>query len=185
MRLKEVDALPSSATSEEPREAARDKPSKRTPLRAALRTGIVAGAFASVASTLALAWLGRREAGSSFAPTNATSQWVWDREALHAHAPSWRHTAVGYVIHHASSTMWAVLYAWLHANRRPHQPWPAALASAGVAAATACAVDYKATPRRLTPGFEHHLSRKSMALVYATFAIGLAVGCAVANRDRR
>ena len=81
--------------------------------------------------------------------------------------------------------MWAVLYAWLHANRHPAQPMPAALASAGVAAATACLIDYKLTPRRLTPGFEHHLSTRSMTVVYATFAIGLALGCAVANRERR
>ena len=153
--------------------------------RSALRTGLVAGAFASVASTLALAWLGRRETGSAAAPTNATSQWVWDREALHARSPSWRHTAVGYAIHHASATMWAVLYAWLHANRHPEQSWPAALASSGVTAATACAVDYQLTPRRLTPGFEHHLSKTSMTVVYATFAVGLALGCAVANREHR
>ncbi len=151
----------------------------------AVRTGVVAGAFASVASTLALAACGHREAGSSVAPTNATSHWVWGREALKAKRPSWRHTVVGYGIHHGTATFWAVLYAWLHANRRPAQSVPAALASAGAAAAVACAVDYTITPERLTPGFEHHLSRRSMAAVYAMFALGLTAGCAVAHRGRR
>lgn len=152
------------------------------PMRAALRTGLVAGAVASAASTAALAWCGRREAGSASAPTNATSHWVWDRDAFVARTPSWRHTAIGYLIHHASSTLWAVLYAWLHANRHPRQSVPASLASAGAAAAAACLVDYTVTPRRLTPGFEHHLSTRSMVVVYATFGVGLALGCALANR---
>jgi hypothetical protein len=153
--------------------------------KSALGTGLVAGAFASVASSIALAICGRYEAGSSVATTNATSHWVWDREALLRKSPSLRHTLLGYAIHHGSATFWAVLYAWLHANRRPVQSASAALGSAGVAAAVACAVDYLATPRRLTPGFEHHLSKGAMAVVYASFAVGLALGCAVANRERR
>jgi hypothetical protein len=83
------------------------------------------------------------------------------------------------------ATFWAVLYAWLHANRHPAQSTPAALASAAAAAATACAVDYTITPERLTPGFEHHLSKSSMVVVYAMFALGLAAGCAVVHRGRR
>jgi hypothetical protein len=150
-----------------------------------MRTGLIAGAFASVTSSIALAVCGRHEAGSSVAPTNAISHWVWDRKALFRKSPSLRYTVLGYAIHHASATFWAVLYAWLHANRRPAQSVPAALSSAGIAAATACAVDYLATPRRLTPGFEHHLSKASLAAVYASFAVGLALGCAVANRAPR
>jgi hypothetical protein len=156
-----------------------------SPRRSAIRTGLIAGAFASVASTITLSVLGRWQAASASAPTNATSHWIWDRPALVKKSPSLRHTLTGYAIHHGSATFWAVLYAWLHANRRPAQSVPAALSSAGVAAATACAVDYLATPRRLTPGFEHHLSRPAMAAVYASFAVGLAIGCAVANRPPR
>jgi hypothetical protein len=54
-----------------------------------------------------------------------------------------------------------------------------------MASAIACAVDYTSTPKRLTPGFEHHLSKGSMGLVYACFALGLAAGCLLANRGRR
>lgn len=156
--------------------------SVRSPARSVLRTGLIAGAFASVASSMALAVCGRREAGSSSAPHNAISHWIWDREALFRKSPTLRHTVLGYAIHHGSATFWAVLYAWLHANRRPAQSLPAALSGAGMAAGVACAVDFLATPRRLTPGFEHHLSKASLAAVYASFAVGLALGCAVANR---
>jgi hypothetical protein len=41
-------------------------------------------------------------------------------------------------------------------------------------AAFALLVDYKLTPSRFKPGFEKHLSRPSIALVYAAFGIGLA-----------
>lgn len=153
--------------------------------RDAVRTGLVGGAVASLASTLALAWYGRRETGSGAAPTNATSQWLWGRKALAARRPSWRHTALGYAIHHGTATFWAVLHAGLHARRPPAASPGAAIARAAATAATAFAIDYTITPRRLRPGFEHHLSPRAMAIVYATFALGLACGCAVAERGRR
>ncbi|MBT2320832.1 hypothetical protein J7E62_00485 [Variovorax paradoxus] len=154
------------------------------PCRAALRTGLVAGTLASLASTLALMLVGRRETGSYSASTNATSHWVWDRAAFRVYSPTMRHTALGYLIHHGMSTFWAVLYAGVHGNRAGARSLPALLAGAGAAAATACAVDYTITPRRLTPGFEQHLSKSAMALVYAAFALGLAAGCRHANRRR-
>ena len=42
--------------------------------------------------------------------------------------------------------------------------------------AVACFVDFHLTPPRLTPGFEHRLSHRSLAAVYGAFAVGLAVG---------
>ena len=149
-----------------------------------LRTGLIAGTFASLASTVALMLCGRREAGSAVAPTNSTSHWLWGDQALQVYRPTLRHTALGYATHHASAIFWAVLYAWLHAERRPPQSVPAALASAGAATAVACTIDYTITPRRLTPGFEHHLSKGSMAAVYGLFAVGLAAGCLLAQRGR-
>ncbi|WGT65246.1 hypothetical protein [Variovorax paradoxus] len=149
-----------------------------------LRTGLIAGTFASLASTAALMLRGRREAGSAVAPTNATSHWLWGDQALQVYRPTLRHTGLGYATHHASAIFWALLYAWLHAERRPPQSVPAALASAGAATAVACTIDYTITPRRLTPGFEHHLSKGSMAAVYGLFAVGLAAGCLLAQRGR-
>ena len=95
-----------------------------------------------------------------------------------------RHTLVGYAIHHASATLWALLYAWLKSKRPSATGWAAGLAGGGATAAAACAIDYTITPKRLRPGFEHHLSRKSMTYVYAALAIGLALGCALADREK-
>ena len=172
------DRLPASA----PAEAGQVEKRAEAALRAALRTGLIAGAMASVVSTVALAVAGRRETGSAVAPTNAISHWLWRGEAYAVDRPTLRHTVVGYAIHHLTSTFWAVIYAWLHGNRHEAQTVPKALAGATVAAAVACVVDYKATPKRLTPGFEHRLSTGAMALVYGAFAVGLAAGCLVANR---
>lgn len=159
-------------------------PTAAAELRAAVRTGLIAGATASAVSTLALALAGRRETGSVVAPTNAISHWLWRGEAFAVDRPTLRHTAVGYAIHHLTSTFWAVLYAWLHGNRREAQTVPKALAGAAAAAAVACAVDYTVTPKRLTPGFEHRLSTVAMSMVYGAFALGLAAGCLLANRRR-
>lgn len=142
---------------------------------------LIAGAFASFASTLALLWAGRRETGSYTASTNSTSHWLWDRSALVVYSPTWRHTLPGYLIHHAASTFWALPYVWLCAHPRVGRRLPRAAAVAGAVAAVACAADYTLAPRRFTPGFEHQLSRRSMALVYALFAVGLATGWAVAR----
>jgi hypothetical protein len=142
----------------------------------ALREGFVAGSIASVASAVVLAWAGRRENRHAAAPINAVSHWLWDRESFQADEPSLRHTLTGYAVHHGASIFWGTVHAaaWgaQERNKRP----AAALAGAAAAAALACFVDYHLTPRRLTPGFEQRLSTRSLALVYASFGLGLAAG---------
>lgn len=86
------------------------------------------------------------------------------------------YTVTGYLVHHAASVFWGVLHAkaW-GASEQAKKPLPAA-AGAMVTAGTACFVDYKLTPKRLTPGFEHRLAKPEMANVYACFALGLMLG---------
>jgi hypothetical protein len=155
------------------------------PWKRALREGMVAGSTASVLSAAALALAGRREDGRAAAPVNAISHWFWGGRALRQDAPSWRHTAAGYVVHHAASVFWATLHAraW---GKAPQQRTPAA-AAAGAAAtsAIACVVDFRLTPHRLTPGFQHRLSPAAIAVVYACFALGLALGSKASGARRR
>jgi hypothetical protein len=152
--------------------------------RSALRTGLIAGAGASVLSTAALMLAGRHETGSAVAPTNATSHWLWGKESLSADRATLRHTGVGYLTHHLAAIFWATLYAWVYGNRQSAQSIPAALAGATAAAAVSCVVDYTVTPERFRPGFEHRLSKPAMSAMYGAFAIGLAAGCLFANRRR-
>jgi hypothetical protein len=57
------------------------------------------------------------------------------------------------------------------------------LLGAAATSAAACFVDFRLTPHRFTPGYEHRLSDSALAAVYAAFAVGLAAG-AMALRDR-
>jgi hypothetical protein len=155
------------------------------PWKQALREGLVAGSVASLLSTAALVLAGRRENRDAAAPVNAISHWVWDRPALYRDGADLRHTVVGYVVHHAASVFWGVLHARAWGCRpEAKRPGPA-FAGAATAAAVACFVDYRLTPRRLTPGFEHRLSSGALLAVYACFALGLAIGSMEADSMRR
>jgi hypothetical protein len=142
--------------------------------REAVKASAVSGAAASVASSIALAIAGKIETGSAVAPTNAVSHWFWGDRATRVDRPTVRHTAVGYVTHHMSATFWAVFYEkWFGGDTK--KPIARALGEQAAVAALACFVDYRLTPKRLTPGFEHRLSKKSLLAVYVAFGIGLGV----------
>lgn len=145
-----------------------------TSWRDALRKALSSGSCASLTSTAVLLWRGRIDCDSAVAPVNATSHWVWGDAALRQNRPSWRHTALGFGIHHAMSIMWATHYEkWRGGGDRLAVHVMPTVAAAVAVSAAACAVDLRCTPRRLTPGFERRLSGCSLAAVYGAFAIGL------------
>ncbi len=149
------------------------------------RQALVSGTLASILSTGVLAWLGKQRVGKPFAPTNATSHWLWgNEESFHAVEPSVRHTALGYATHHASALMWAVFYHRLLASERERTP-ATILRDAALMSATAAVVDYGLMPKRLTPGFEAHLNRGNIAGVFAAIAGGLAIGALLTSRHER
>lgn len=136
--------------------------------------GLVSGSVAAIASSLALVLLSKKESRTALSAQNAVSHWVWGEEATHRHGLSVRHTLVGYGIHHASAVFWGVIYETL--TRSKPLPPGAELLRAMAFTSVANFVDYRLTPQRFKPGFERHLSRKSLALVYGAFAVGLAAG---------
>jgi hypothetical protein len=95
---------------------------------------------------------------------------------------TWRHTAVGYAIHHATSIFWATLHEKLLRSQNEMESNASLIAKGATTAALACFVDYQVTPRRLQPGFDKQLSRRSLFFVYAAFALGLALGAQVIRR---
>ena len=140
----------------------------------ALRQGLVSGTAASLLSTGALMLLGRKETGSAWAPVNAVSHWYWDTDALRKNRVTLKYTLPGYLTHHASSVFWAVLFERLFGQRSRQSSFRIVAASAATAA-VACFIDYQLTPKRLTPGFEHRLSKSALFFVYAAFGAGLAL----------
>lgn len=139
------------------------------------------GLLASTVSAAALMWRGRSDGATAAAPINAISHWLWPREALRRDDTTLRHTGTGAAIHYGSSLLWTAVYGWLRGRRR--RPTVAnALADAAAVTALAAVVDLKLTPGRFTPGFEHRLSTRSLGMVYAGFAVGLALGGVMALR---
>lgn len=131
-----------------------------------------------------LAARGRAECGSAAGPNNGPSQWVWGRRGARARRASLRHTVVGYGIHHAMSVGWAMLFERLRGSGAG-APLARTLAAGAATAALAYVVDYKVVPRRLQPGFDVHLTPKSLFLVYAGFAGALALAGPIRATLRR
>lgn len=130
--------------------------------------------MASATSTLALGLCGKWESGYAAGPINGPSQWVWGEREAYTKAMTWRHTATGFVIHHAMSVLWANAYEELE-SRSQHPSLLSTCSNAAVIATLAYVVDYGVAPRRLRPGFKKHLGAASILIVYASFGAGLAL----------
>jgi len=150
-----------------------------------LRRVLASGSTASALSAAVVAERSRRETGAALAGINAVSHWLHGPRAYAVDGASVRHTALGALIHHLSSYVWAALYELAMANvvRSPpgsDEPVRGApttadlVAGAALVTAVAAWTDLRVVPPRLSPGFEHRLRPASVALVYAAFACGLA-----------
>ena len=168
-----------------------------------LRNAITSGSVASLLSAMMLAHRGRRDAASAAAPVNAVTHFLYGDRAYRADAPSLRHTALGYAVHHASAVLWALLYESIlrriaHSSNRgrkvplsdraptakpPRLTTGELVASAAVVTGIAALTDLRLVPPRLSPGFEHRLEPGSLVLVYAALAAGLVLGAALLRRD--
>jgi hypothetical protein len=143
--------------------------------KTAARQALISGTSASLLSALVLALRGKAENDAPAGPLNGPSQWLFGRQAAYQRSPSVRYTLTGFLIHQLTATGWALLHERLFGRDKALQTPAQRLGSAAATAVVANIVDYKLTPKRLQPGFEAQLSKKSLVAVYAAFAIGLAV----------
>jgi hypothetical protein len=119
---------------------------------------------ASFVAAAALALLAKAEGKSALQPTNATSHWLHGDKAGAVRKADLAHTAMGFATHHASAIFWAVPFeAWL-ARSPPRSPL-LMLRDASAMAMIAAFVDYLVVPKRLTPGWETVLSKRSIAVL--------------------
>jgi hypothetical protein len=135
---------------------------------------VASGSFAGLATTAAVALCGVRENGSGIAPINATSHVLWGDEAATTDLVDVKHTLPGLLINGSAGIFWAFVHELLLA-RLPPRDRAAAVASGAAVAAVAYVVDYHLIPRRLSPGWELRLSRRSVALGFATLGVSLAI----------
>lgn len=146
-----------------------------TKWHAAFRNGLFSGTTASIISAISLSLVGKGELNKFAAPLNGPSQWIWGKHAPYVNRLSLRYTFIGYGIHHAASIFWAIWYEKLRQSLPPAEKTAAILAPAAAITTVAYTVDFHLIPKRLTPGFENRLSKRSLLLVYGAFALGLAV----------
>lgn len=132
---------------------------------------------------MALALCGHAERGSAAGPINGPSQWLWGEAEAHTERTTWRHTATGLAIHHAMSIFWAAAHELACTSSRVKNPTRICVVSAGIGA-LAYVVDYHVAPRRLRPGFRKHLGPRSLFVVYAAFAAGLALTSLTRGKNR-
>lgn len=139
---------------------------------------LVTGSVASLIGTVGLAMAAEGEGVAPLRPLNATSHWLnGDFAGLYAGADG-RRTGVGYLTNHAACLFWALPFtAWQ--RMRPAASAGELMRDGLVMAAVAAAVDYGATPKRFTPGWELVLPKGGMALAYAALAAGFAAGAAL------
>jgi hypothetical protein len=147
---------------------------------ATFKRAVASGAAGSVASSVALALLAHAEDRGALQPVNATSHWLHGDDAARVRRADLAHTAVGYATHHAATVFWAVLFERLLGPRRPTAAH--ALGAALATSAVAVVIDYRATPKRFTPGWELVLSKRSMAATYVAMALGLAAAAVLPRR---
>lgn len=139
------------------------------------------GAGAAIASSAAVMISARLEGRSPLAPVNATSHWLWGDEAGDHDKADVRHTAVGAATNVGAAFFWGSLFGAFLSSRPPRKP-AALLRDASVVGALASLVDYGLVPKRLTPGWELALSKRSVATAMAAMALGLAGGGWAAQR---
>lgn len=147
---------------------------------------LLVGSVAALTATGALALLARAEGRGPLQPINATSHIIHGSEAGARRKADPAHTLPGYAINHGASIFWALPFTlWL--LRRPGRGVAETAAAAAATAGLAGAVDYGLVPRRLTPGWEHALSRSSVAAGFAALGLGLFAGAraVAALRARR
>jgi hypothetical protein len=99
-------------------------------------------------------------------PLNDISHIVWDEEAFAAKGISLRYTGTALALNASANWGWALLYELFFAQSRERGESSRALAGGLGVAALAYVVDYHLVPKRLTPGFEHHLSGRSLLFIY-------------------
>ncbi|MFL9963777.1 hypothetical protein PQR02_22455 [Paraburkholderia sediminicola] len=144
-----------------------------------LRRAVIPGSAAASTSALVAAVRATGDGSTPYAPFNAVTHWIWPRRAFAETGPSVRFTLSGLAIHYAAAIFWGALFESLLIRRYRNQQAssdPVAVAGTAATVATvAYVVDYHGVPKRLTPGFEAHLSKRSIFYVYAGFAAGFAV----------
>ncbi|HET7201747.1 MAG TPA: hypothetical protein VFI92_00115 [Steroidobacteraceae bacterium] len=139
----------------------------------ALRSATQSGAIAAGTVTAAVAVAGARDSGSAVAPLNATSHIAWGESAGAVESVDAKHTLLGMTLNAGACVFWATFYEKWFGRAAERGDVGAALLGGAAVATAAYVTDYHLVPKRLTPGWESRISRRSLAAAYVVLALSL------------
>ena len=148
------------------------------------KTALLAGASAGAATTLTVALAGIAAQGSPWPAFNSISKVVRGNHAPWRNELSWKFTGTGALLNTAAVFSWAAVYAVLR-GRRTQTDYVKAVTAGVATSALAYVVDFHVVPDRFTPGFEQRLPDRSLGLIYAALALGLAASELAAPEQAR
>jgi hypothetical protein len=149
-----------------------------------LRDSVYVGALSSAASAVTAAACGQIENGNAVAPVNAISHIAWGDKAFDQSTLSPRFTLTGLALNDSAHFGWAVLFELLFGDAAEKGNVPVALLGGATVSGIAYLTDYHLVPPRLMPGFEKHLSGRSLLIIYVVLALTLAIGGLTKKRWR-
>ncbi len=149
----------------------------------AARDGMMVGKWVGPLSLAAAAACGWAENRDAVSPVNAVSHVVFGDEAFAQNTPSLKYTMTSVVLNDSACLSWATIFEWLFGDAADKGNVPVALLGGALIAGGAYVVDYKIVPPRLAPGFERHLSGRSLAIIYVV--LGLSMALAALGKRRR
>lgn len=130
----------------------------------------VGGALASTGAALALS---RLRTGSYGPGVNCTAHWLYGNKAADVHKLDAAHSFTGIATNTAAVFFWS----WFYHKALGHQPKiTRTLIATAALGPVSCLIDYKATPKRFTPGWELVFSRTDMAVIYLAMVLGMLSG---------
>ena len=136
---------------------------------------LISGTLGGILSHVAASLSSQKENRRSELPMHAVSHIAWD-DAPESHEGRHLHNAViGSALHHGACIFWGTFFEALF-GKEAERSTAAALAGGATIATAAYITDYHIVSDRFKPGFEAYLSNKSMFVVYAALAVGLAAG---------
>jgi hypothetical protein len=134
---------------------------------------LISGAGGGLLSHLAAAFASRVENRNADLPMHAVSHIAWGDDPQ-SHTGRHPHNAVvGSALHHGACVFWAAFFEAFF-GERAERSTAAALVGGATIATAAYVTDYHVVSERFKPGFEAHLSNRSLFTVYAALALGFA-----------
>ena len=141
----------------------------------AFQSAVSSGGITAVATAASVSLTGARDTCSAVAPINATSHIAWGESAAHFEGIDAKRTGLGMLLNAGACVFWATFYERYFGRAADRGDVGVALLGGGIVAAAAYVTDYHLVPKRMSPGWEHRLSGRSLAATYTVLALSLTL----------